>query len=218
MYYEVDDRSGTGTAPQCRFLTGYDGEDTKKDPVYRARAYNPAGLECLLTDHNTSKDGIHSYALAVKRTTPPTLTWTRGMSLSLLERYPGATVVASNTAAAAAHVAAGACSADDQTAISAKGGGTTAGSFPYITSDCSKQALSIFSGIDETKFNTCLTGAVSGVSSGCSDCFYKAADYGYKNCKSACLFSWCSEGCLDCAKGFDTTGCAGFTAPAPTPC
>jgi len=93
MYYEVDDRSGTGTAPQCRFLTGYDGVDAQKQPVYRARSYNPAGLECELADELVSKDGIHSYALTVKRTAPPTLIWTRGMSQSLLERYPGAQVV-----------------------------------------------------------------------------------------------------------------------------
>ena len=92
MYYEVDDRSGTGTAPQCRFLTGFDGDDAKKNPIYHARGYNPAGLECDLTDAGT-KDGIHSYELTVKRTAPPTLVWTRGMSQSLLERYPGAKVV-----------------------------------------------------------------------------------------------------------------------------
>ena len=92
MYYEVDDRSGTGTAPQCRFLTGFDGDDAKKNPIYHARGYNPAGLECDLTDAGT-KNGIHSYELTVKRTAPPTLVWTRGMSQSLLERYPGAKVV-----------------------------------------------------------------------------------------------------------------------------
>jgi len=92
MYYEVDDRSGTGTAPQCRFLTGFDGEDEKKNPIYHARAYNPAGLECVLADEG-SKDGVHAYKLTVKQLTPPVLTWTRGMSLSLLTKYPGATVV-----------------------------------------------------------------------------------------------------------------------------
>ena len=92
MYYEVDDRSGTGTAPQCRFLTGFDGDDAKKDPIYHARAYNPAGLECDLADQG-SKHGVHSYELTVKRTAPPTFVWTRGMSQGLLEQYPGAKVV-----------------------------------------------------------------------------------------------------------------------------
>jgi len=70
MYYEVDDRSGTGTAPQCRFLTGFDGRDEKQKAVYRARAYNPAGLECILTDEG-GQYGIHAYSLAVNKTTPP---------------------------------------------------------------------------------------------------------------------------------------------------
>eukprot|EP00966_Prymnesium_polylepis_P319855 7376281-Prymnesium_polylepis.1 len=114
--------------------------------------------------------------------------------------------------------AAGACSADDQAAINAKPGGSADGSFPKITSVCSKSALSIFSGIDETKFNTCLVGAIPGVSQGCSDCFWQAAEYGFKNCKSACLLSWCSQGCLSCAAKFDTNGCAGFAAPQPAAC
>merc|ERR1712150_293245 len=111
----------------------------------------------------------------------------------------------------------GACSAADQTAINAKGGGDEDGHFPKIADDCGRKALSIFKGIDENKFNDCLTGQVT-VSRGCSDCYWQAAEYGYKHCKAACLLSWCSQKCLDCAKGFDAQGCAGFLGPAPTPC
>jgi len=116
-------------------------------------------------------------------------------------------------------VAGGACTADDQSAINAKPAGSADGSFSKITSDCGHSALSIFSGIDETKFNTCLTGAVK-VSTGCSDCYWQAAEYGYKNCKLACLSSWCSSSCLDCASKFAPTvaTCAGFTGPQPTAC
>jgi len=111
----------------------------------------------------------------------------------------------------------GACSADDQVAINAKGGGDVEGHFPKITSDCGHKALNIFKGIDEDKFNTCLTGEVS-ISKGCSDCYWQAAEYGYKHCKTACITSWCSKSCLECAKGFDADGCAGFSGPAPEPC
>ena len=69
MYYEVDDRSGSGIAPQCRFLTGADGEDSKGHQVYDARTYNAAGLVCTLTNHPT-KDGIRSFSLSVTRSTP----------------------------------------------------------------------------------------------------------------------------------------------------
>ena len=114
-------------------------------------------------------------------------------------------------------IAGGACSATDQAAINAKPGGTADGSFPKLTMECGRKALSIFSGISESKFNQCLQGELA-VSTGCSDCFYKASQYGYENCKLACLKSWCSAGCLQCAANFDTDGCAGFAAPAPTAC
>lgn len=118
----------------------------------------------------------------------------------------------------ASGVAAGACNADDQSKIEAMGGGDDDGHFPKTTSDCGKSALNILKGIDETKFNQCLTTKV-GFSSGCSDCYWKAAQYGYANCKLACISSWCSKTCLDCAAGFDTNSCAGFTPKAqPTVC
>lgn len=114
--------------------------------------------------------------------------------------------------------ATGACSATDQASISVLPAGTADGSFPKTTSDCAHHALNILHGIDETKFNTCLTGAIASVSTGCSDCFWQAAQYGFEHCKLDCISSWCSSSCLTCSAGFDATGCAGFTAPAPTPC
>ena len=68
MYYEVDDRSGTGEAPQCRFLTGSDGKDASGKQVYHARTYTEAGLTCTLTAKPVVK-GVQVYDLAV--TEPP---------------------------------------------------------------------------------------------------------------------------------------------------
>merc|ERR1719361_2105120 len=114
--------------------------------------------------------------------------------------------------------ATGACSVGDQAAIKKLPGGDAEGSFPKTTEECARQALNIFKGIDETKFNTCLAGKVPGVSSGCSTCFRNAAQYGFKNCKIQCLGSWCSTGCLKCSAGYDTDGCTGFKGAQPTPC
>merc|ERR1711862_742146 len=61
---------------------------------------------------------------------------------------------------------------------------------------CGKAALSL-TGINHDKFNSCLTVAIS-ISSACSECYAVTADYGFKNCKSACLLGWCKQGCLDC--------------------
>merc|ERR1712096_463088 len=69
------------------------------------------------------------------------------------------------------------------------------------------------SGIDHGKFNTCLTAGV-GISSDCSECYAKTADYGFANCKIKCLLGWCKSGCLDCTKPAqdDLPACTGFTA------
>lgn len=109
------------------------------------------------------------------------------------------------------------CTADDRTALNAIPGGNAEGSFPKMTSDCSMSSLNFVTGINPNKFNLCLTGQVK-ITTGCSTCFAEAAQYGYKSCKKACFASWCSETCLQCSAGFNTTACTGFTAPQPTPC
>merc|ERR1711874_533174 len=50
--------------------------------------------------------------------------------------------------------------------------------------------------------------------------YYATAQYGFKNCKVACLAGWCKSGCLSCtAPAQDTLGtCAGFTPAAADPC
>eukprot|EP00929_Paragymnodinium_shiwhaense_P063448 TRINITY_DN3168_c0_g1_i2.p1 TRINITY_DN3168_c0_g1~~TRINITY_DN3168_c0_g1_i2.p1 ORF type:complete len:280 (+),score=54.61 TRINITY_DN3168_c0_g1_i2:74-913(+) len=135
------------------------------------------------------------------------------MAFSTLVSGAVALVEAENASLALA----AACSAADQSAINALPAGDNDGSFPKTTSDCAHAALSIFSGIDEHKFNDCLMGKVK-VSTGCSTCYAHAATYGFQNCKLACLKSWCSKSCLNCAKGYDARGCAGFDGPQPTPC
>merc|ERR1711862_573677 len=69
------------------------------------------------------------------------------------------------------------------------------------------------------KFNSCLTGAI-GISSACSECYAVTADYGFKNCKAACLLGWCKEGCLSCTAPAQTDlpACTGIPTGSPTPC
>merc|ERR1712019_304025 len=83
---------------------------------------------------------------------------------------------------------------------------------------CGKQALGL-SGIDHDKFTSCAMSSLS-ISSSCAECYYATAQYGFKNCKIACLAGWCKSGCLSCtAPAQDTLGtCAGFTPAAADPC
>merc|ERR1719198_322435 len=83
---------------------------------------------------------------------------------------------------------------------------------------CGKQALGL-SGIDHDKFTSCAMSSLS-ISSSCAECYYATAQYGFKNCKVACLAGWCKSGCLSCtAPAQDTLGtCAGFTPTAADPC
>merc|ERR1712048_1484191 len=83
---------------------------------------------------------------------------------------------------------------------------------------CGTSALSL-TGINHDKFNTCLTGAI-GISSACSECYVVTADYGFKNCKAACLLGWCKQGCLDCTAPaqVDLPACTGIPAGSPSPC
>merc|ERR1712157_230975 len=106
------------------------------------------------------------------------------------------------------------CSSDDQAAIQ----GMDANDFGDASNKCGKAALSL-TGIDHDKFNSCLSSAIS-ISSACSECYAVTADYGFKNCKSACLLGWCKQGCLDCTAPaqVDLPACSGIPAGTPTPC
>merc|ERR1711953_836220 len=106
------------------------------------------------------------------------------------------------------------CSADDQAAIQAMDDNA----FGDQSNKCGTSALSM-TGINHDKFNTCLTGAI-GISTACSECYAVTADYGFKNCKAACLLGWCKQGCLDCTAPaqVDLPACTGIPAGSPTPC
>merc|ERR1711862_192826 len=106
------------------------------------------------------------------------------------------------------------CSADDQAAIQSLDDNT----FGDKSNKCGKQALGL-SGIDHAKFKSCMTSEV-GISSACGECYATTADYGFKNCKAACLLGWCKEGCLSCTAPAQTDlpACTGIPTGSPTPC
>merc|ERR1712019_93917 len=83
---------------------------------------------------------------------------------------------------------------------------------------CGKQALTL-SGIDHDKFTSCAMSSLS-ISASCAECYFATAQYGFANCKAACLLGWCKSGCLSCtAPAQKTLGtCSGFTAAAASPC
>merc|ERR1712139_260806 len=108
--------------------------------------------------------------------------------------------------------ATGACSADDQTALA------DAQTVGEKQDACGKKALGL-SGIDHDKFTSCIQSDL-GISSGCSECYYTVADYGFKNCKAACLLGWCKSGCLSCTQPAQDglAGCTGFSPAVADPC
>merc|ERR1712072_1594132 len=108
--------------------------------------------------------------------------------------------------------ATGACSADDQTALS------DAKTVGEKQDACGKKALGL-SGIDHDKFTSCVQSAL-GISAGCSECYYTVAQYGFANCKVACLAGWCKSGCLSCTQSAqdDLPSCTGFQAGVASPC
>merc|ERR1712216_367628 len=105
--------------------------------------------------------------------------------------------------------ATGACSADDQANLA------DAKTVGDKQDKCGKDALGL-SGIDHDKFTSCAQSELS-ISSGCAECYYAVADYGFKNCKAACLLGWCKEGCLSCTQPAQDAlaGCTGFPQVSP---
>jgi len=106
----------------------------------------------------------------------------------------------------------GKCSKKDQNVLK-KHKGNGKNSQGYHSAKCGRSSYSIFSGMDKKAFSTCLRGKVK-ISSGCGGCYASMADWSSKNCKMACISSWCSSGCLKCTnknlKALDK--CTGFTA------
>merc|ERR1711977_597082 len=107
-----------------------------------------------------------------------------------------------------------ACSDDEKAAIT----GMSAKDFGDKSNKCGTQALGI-SGINHDKFNACMKTEV-GIDTACSECYAVTADYGFKNCKAACLLGWCKSGCLSCTQPAqdDLPACTGFEAGKADPC
>merc|ERR1711934_1065394 len=106
----------------------------------------------------------------------------------------------------------GACSADDQANLA------DASTVGDKQDKCGKDALGL-TGINHDKFTACVQSELS-ISASCSECYYTVADYGFKNCKAACLLGWCKSGCLSCTQPAqdDLAGCTGFQPSVASPC
>ena len=106
------------------------------------------------------------------------------------------------------------CSAVQQAAIQKMDAQT----FGDASNKCGTGALGL-TGINHDKFNACL-GTALGIGASCSECFAKTADYGFNNCKSACLLGWCKSGCLLCTAPSqqDLLACTGIPVQTASPC
>jgi len=115
-------------------------------------------------------------------------------------------------------VAGAGCSAADQAYIHAHKGSDSS-SFGQSCSTCGHKAYSIWSGFSKPIFDTCLV-KMTGVSETCADCYAGAGKYGAGNCKSACMWSWCSSGCFSCTATAlpDLKQCTGFEPDPVAPC
>merc|ERR1712025_264269 len=83
---------------------------------------------------------------------------------------------------------------------------------------CGKKCLSL-TGIDHDCFVSCVEGDL-GISAACTECYHTVADYGFKNCKAACLLGWCKSGCLSCTQPAQDAlpACTGFSPAVAKPC
>merc|ERR1711935_702296 len=106
----------------------------------------------------------------------------------------------------------GACTADDAAALA------DTHNTGEKQSKCGRKALG-FSGINHDKFTSCVQEEL-GLTSGCSECYYATADYGFKNCKAECLLGWCKSGCQSCTAPAQeaVASCTGLPAAPVEPC
>lgn len=99
----------------------------------------------------------------------------------------------------------GACTAQDVQALQAIGSHNDPhhhkgeGSLGERLNDCGHKSFHLFSGFNKDKMAKC-SGKALGISAPCAQCYAAAGSYGCKHCKGACMFSWCSRGCLDCTR------------------
>merc|ERR1719343_368200 len=93
-----------------------------------------------------------------------------------------------------------------------------ASSFAGQMASCGRSALTWNLRWNPSKFMGCAEG--KGLSSGCASCYEGSGKYGFDNCKTACLLSWCSPGCLNCVGGYNSTltACVGRSTPPQASC
>mmetsp|Transcript_32331 Transcript_32331/g.68876 ORF Transcript_32331/g.68876 Transcript_32331/m.68876 type:complete len:164 (+) Transcript_32331:83-574(+) len=117
----------------------------------------------------------------------------------------------------------GSCTDDDLKLMNEKfGSGHSGNAFPNLAAACGSKSWSLWGGWQTADFTKCLQGS-TGISTGCADCFAGSGGYAFKNCKMACVTSWCSEGCLSCTNQYSDSlsQCAGVEAsrlPSPGSC
>jgi len=106
------------------------------------------------------------------------------------------------------------CSAVDYAIVDGMG----AYSFSEKMAKCGRDALNFAFQWQANKFISCAQKV--GISNSCAKCYEGAGKYGYDNCKTACLASWCSSGCLSCTARYDSSleRCVGRGRPTLTPC
>ncbi|CAJ1462083.1 unnamed protein product [Effrenium voratum] len=112
------------------------------------------------------------------------------------------------------------CSSADGQIMAKYGSGNADGTFPKIVANCGKGAYSFWSGFNKNKMASCIVSQTK-LSESCASCFGMSGQYGYDNCKMACLFgSWCSNRCLSCSNGNKATvdQCVGVPAPEVKQC
>jgi len=111
------------------------------------------------------------------------------------------------------------CTDEERLQVNSFAPGYIAGGFGRITDDCTKAAVNVIMGIEQRPFLSCMSKTLK-VSRNCSYCWYGSGQYGFNNCKLACLGSWCAKKCLRCSHPAvkNIIACAGITGPEPTPC
>merc|ERR1712151_1324479 len=97
------------------------------------------------------------------------------------------------------------------------GGGSHRGSFPKVLADCGRKAFRWFRWRRDD-MEKCIRDKVK-ISAPCTKCFGEGGQYGYDNCKTPCLTSWCSERCLGCTTKHDAAveACVGVDVDVPKP-
>merc|ERR1711964_855869 len=96
---------------------------------------------------------------------------------------------------------AGKCTKTDQRIMNKMGAGNSKGSWPRFVKDCTNDSVRKFPPKWRGHSGMVKCIGKKKVSKGCATCFADMSKHGFDNCKSACMLSWCSSGCLKCTRG-----------------